>query len=226
MAEHWLQWERAVLAVQAKQGHSHQNWPMLYANPLQDPFAQQKFNNSRQADVSPSSQALQNVTPADPSSNLMRSAHLNGTARSKAWLALCQHYTTHHPGPHILEQSRALVIAGNHAAHSMQSMTQHAGVVLYNAVRQPSVAIMRRLAGANAVVVHAQEAAVAAVRDFGKDVAEAGRMIVRDAPVVLGKMRDDANGAARHSRLALRHAGLKLQHGAQHTFHQVSRNSI
>lgn len=226
MAEHSLQWESDLLAVQAKQGHSAQNWPMLYPNPLQDLLAQQKFNISRQADVTPSSQILQNVTAAEPRSNLARFGHLNGTARSKAWLALCQHYTTHHPGPHILEQSRALVTAGHHAAHSMQSMTQHAGVVLYNAVRQPSAAIMRRLADANAVVVHAQEATVAAVRDFGKDVAEAGRMIVHDTPVVLGKMRDDANAAARHSRLALRHAGLKLQHGAQHTFHQVSRISI
>ena len=195
---------------------------MLYVSSMQDPFAQQKLNTSPQADVPSSNQVLQNVTAAKPSSNLARFGTINGTASSKAWLALCQRYTTHRPGPHILEHSKALVTAGYHAAHSMQSITQQASVVLYNAVRQPSAALMRHLAHANAVVVHAQQATVAAVSDFGKDVADVGRVIVRDAPVVLRRMRDDANAAAWHSRLALKHAGLKLQHGAQHTFHQVS----
>lgn len=166
--------------------------------------------------TSASHTALQSVTQA------AQTASQVGTAAGAYSLAAIQ-YTSHHSAVTARAAATAVAKFSREVANQACSVSRSTSLALHHGISQSSASLQRQWVAARLAVGKAGHATALAVQSFGSDVAEASRVMVREAPAVVRRMRDDVSYVFEGAQGVVKHAGCSVAHSVTHATHQVSR---
>lgn len=166
--------------------------------------------------TSASHTALQSVTQA------AQTASQVGAAAGAYSLAAIQ-YTSHHSAVKACAAATAVAKFSCEVTHKACSVSRSTGLALHHGISHTSASLKRQWVAAGLAVGKAGHATALAVQSFGSDVAEASRVMVREAPAVVRRMQDDVSYVLEGAQGVVKHAGCSVAHSVSHATHQVSR---
>lgn len=131
-------------------------------------------------------------------------------------------YTAQNSASRARAAATAVVEFSQTVAHKTCHLGQSTSLALFHGANQTSASLKRHLAAAQVALEQAGHASALVLRSFGNDVAEASRVVVRGAPVVMRKIQEDVSHKLEGAQEMVKHAGHSVAHKVTHATHQVS----
>ena len=128
-------------------------------------------------------------------------------------------YSGQQAAAYAVVASRAVTRILHHVAEHSRSVGCNTSLALYHGASKSWVLFVQQLGIAQHSVISGQQAVAVGLKTFGHDVAEASRIMLRDAPAVVGRMRQDVGSAAESAN----HAVKQLCHAVSHKLTAASQ---